>query len=139
MANISPAVAEDAAALRGVPQRIVAAWADNDADAFAAAFTEDATLILPNDVYLTSREQIRTFMANAYAGPFKGSRVFGEPLALKFLSADVALVITRGGVMAPGEDVVAAERAIRATWVVAKRDGEWLIAAYQNTPVGTAS
>jgi hypothetical protein len=27
---------------------------------------------------------------------------------------------------------------IRATWVPVKRDSEWLIASYQNTPVGAA-
>lgn len=134
MSSSSP----EAAAIAGVPQRIIAAWANNDADGFAEVFTENATLILPNDVYLTSREQIRAFMKAAFAGPYKGTKVFGEPVGLQVLSGDVAVLVTKGGVLAPGETEVAAERAIRATWVVTKQDSDWLIAAYQNTPVGGA-
>jgi uncharacterized protein (TIGR02246 family) len=134
--NSSTVLADDAVAVRGVPQRISAAWADNDADAFAAVFTEDATLILPGDIYLTSREQIRSVMAAGFAGPYRGTRVFGEPLSARFLGAGTAVVVTKGGVLAPGETEVAAERTIRATWVLTKQGSAWLIAAYQNTPVG---
>jgi uncharacterized protein (TIGR02246 family) len=132
--NSSTALAEDAAAVRSVPQRIVSAWADNDADAFAAAFTEDATLILPGNVYLAGREQVRSYMAAGYAGPYRGTRVYGEPISARFLGTGAAVVVTKGGVLAPGEVEVAPERTVRATWVLAKQDGEWLIAAYQNTP-----
>lgn len=129
--NPNSAIAEAAA----LPARIVAAWAKNDGDAFAEAFTEDATLILPGDVFLTGREEIRSFMTKGYAGPYKGTRVYGEPLSARSVGGDVVVVVTRGGVLAPGEEQVAAERAIRATWVIAKQDGEWLITAYQNTPI----
>jgi uncharacterized protein (TIGR02246 family) len=44
------------------------------------------------------------------------------------------VLITEGGVLAPGE-TVAAERLIRATWVVAKQDNGWQLAAYHNSPV----
>ncbi|MFG2905129.1 SgcJ/EcaC family oxidoreductase [Kitasatospora sp. NPDC048286] len=125
----------DAAALSAVPQRIVAAWAAQDADGFAEVFTEDATLILPGDVFLTSRQQIRAFMTQAFAGPFKGTRVTGEPVSVRPLAEDVAVVVTRGGVLAPGDAEVTAERAIRATWVLARQGGDWRIASYQNTPL----
>ncbi|GHJ44195.1 hypothetical protein Cs7R123_15370 [Catellatospora sp. TT07R-123] len=125
----------DLAAVSKVPQRIIEAWAKNDADAFAAVFTEDGTLILPDDIFLKSRAEVHDFMAKAFAGPFKGTRVTGTPLAVKPLAANAVLVITRGGVLAPGDEDVTAERAIRASWLLAKKDGEWLITAYQNTPI----
>jgi len=137
--DAAPTVTDETAALAAVPQRIVAAWADNDADAFAEAFAEDGSLILPNDVYLTSREQIRTFMAAAFQGPYRGTRVTGTPLAVKALADGVALIITRGGVLDPGEADLSAERAIRASWLLTRQDGGWRIAAYQNTPIGTAA
>jgi uncharacterized protein (TIGR02246 family) len=125
---------ETAAAIRAVPARIVRAWADNDAAAFAAAFTEDGTLILPG-VFLTGSEEIRSFMSQAYAGPYKGTNVTGTPLAVKYLGEHAAQIITQGGVLGPGETEVAAERAIRATWTLVKQGPDWLITAYQNTPL----
>ena len=137
-ANKTDSAVDDVTAIQNVPARIVAAWAENDADAFAAVFAEDGSLILPGDVYLTSREQVREFMAAGFAGPYKGSKVYGEPLAVRPLDGDYALIITRGGVLMPGETEVAAERAIRASWLLTKQGSDWLIAAYQNTPVNVA-
>ncbi|MEH1099496.1 SgcJ/EcaC family oxidoreductase [Micromonospora sp. CPCC 205561] len=125
---------ETAAAIRAVPGRIVQAWADNDAAAFAAMFTSDGTLILPG-IFLQGREEIQGFMTQAYAGPYKGTNVTGNPIAVKHLSEGVALIITQGGVLAPGETEPAPERAIRATWTLAKQGRDWLITAYQNTPL----
>ncbi|HEV7979593.1 SgcJ/EcaC family oxidoreductase [Amycolatopsis sp.] len=136
--NGSATLTEDEAAVRAVPQRIVAAWAENDAEAFAKVFTADGSMILPGDVFVTGREHIREFMAAGYAGPYRGTRVFGEPVAIKILGPTTVLLITKGGVLAPGETEVAPERAVRASWLLAKQDGEWLLTAYQNTPLKAA-
>lgn len=132
-----PTEQPDTDALREVPQRIVKAWADNDADAFAEVFTEDATLILPGDVFIVGKEDIRSFMAAGYAGPYRDTRVHGVPVSVKLLGSQSAVLVTEGGVLAPGDETVAPERAIRATWVLVERDGQWLITSYQNTPVKT--
>jgi hypothetical protein len=39
--------AEDRTAVRDVLQELYAAWADNDADAFAALYLDDATVVMP--------------------------------------------------------------------------------------------
>ncbi|GII76270.1 hypothetical protein Sru01_12520 [Sphaerisporangium rufum] len=127
----------DRAAVAGVPGRIVAAWARQDAKAFAEVFTPDGTMILPG-IYRKGAADIEGFMAAAFAGPYQGTRVTGTPIDLRFLGQDAALVITEGGVLAPGETEVAAERAIRATWVVTRHEGEWKLAGYQNSPRGAA-
>ncbi|MBB0242667.1 SgcJ/EcaC family oxidoreductase [Streptomyces alkaliphilus] len=124
---------EDQAAVAALPGRIMAAWAQHDAKAFAGIFTEEGSMILPG-VHRTGRQEIETFMSGAFQGPYRGTRVTGTPLGLTFLSPEVAVVITRGGVLAPGESTVADERAVRATWVAVKRDREWFLAAYQNSP-----
>ena len=119
-----------------VPLRLVAAWSHNDADGIAEVFTDDGILILPGDVFKQGREEIRSFMAAAYAGPFKGTGVTGAPVDVRFVSDDVALLRTHGGILAPGEKEIDPELAVRSTWVVVKQSGEWRLAAYQNSPRG---
>jgi len=127
----------DQAGVAALPGRIVSAWAQGDADAFGAVFVDDGTMILP-DLYLKGRDAIVAFMRDAFAGPYQGTNVTGQPIDVRFLSADVALVLTEGGVLLPGETAVAQERAIRASWLMVKRDGAWHLAAYQNSPAGNA-
>lgn len=118
-----------------LPKRMIAAWSANDGEAFARLFTEDATMVLPGDVYLSSRAEIRAYMTEAYAGPLKGTGVAGSPLGLRFLSETSGVIVTRGGILAPGQSEVSPENEIRATWVVSKHDGRWFISAYHNSPI----
>ncbi|PRH80603.1 DUF4440 domain-containing protein [Streptomyces solincola] len=128
---------EDRAAIAALPQRVVAAWAAHDADAFAEVFTPDGTMIIPG-VFQQGREAIRAFLTQAFAGPFKGTRVTGTPVDLRFADADAGILITQGGILAPGETEPSPERAVNASWVVVRRDGRWHLAAYQNTPRNAA-
>ena len=72
-----------------IPLRLVAAWAGHDADGVAGVFAKDGVLILPGDVLKRSRDEIQAFMVAAYAGPFKGSRVVGKAVDVRFVSDDV--------------------------------------------------
>lgn len=123
----------------GVPLRLVGAWAHNDADGVANVFTEDGILILPGDVYKHGRDEIRSFMRAAYAGPFKNSKVTGNPVDVRILADDFAMIRTHGGILAPGETEIAPELAVRSTWVCVKKDGEWQLAGYQNSPRGAGA
>jgi uncharacterized protein (TIGR02246 family) len=64
----------------------------------------------------------------------KGSRGIDEPLNVRFLGDDVAVVISEAGILMAGETELPAERLVRATWVLARQSGTWLIAAYHNSP-----
>lgn len=125
-------VADEARGVLDVIQAIYAAWADNDADAFAALYSEDATVVQPGGIYKQGKADIRTSMALAFAGPLKGSTVIDEPRSVRVLGQDSAIVISDAGILLAGETEVPAQRMVRATWVLSKPHGTWLIAAYHN-------
>ncbi|MEW2548184.1 SgcJ/EcaC family oxidoreductase [Streptomyces sp. NPDC047002] len=132
--------AEDKAAVGGLAARLTEAWAAQSGEKFAALFTEDATTLLPGDVFLQGRTEIGSHMAAGYAGPYKGTGVVGKPLSIRAIDEHTAVMVTEGGVTLPGEDWPTEAMLIRATWVAVKQNGgEWLVSAYQNSPVNLPS
>ena len=57
-----------------------------------------------------------------------------DVLARLPLTGDTAIVVSEDGIIFPGQDAVASERLVRATWVLVRRDGGWRIASYHNSP-----
>ena len=123
----------DRQAILDVLAGLYKAWEANDAEAFVADYTDDATVVQPG-VYKKDREEIRTTMAAAFAGPLSGSRATDHPSAIRFLTDDTAIVISEGGIVFPGQDAVASGGLVRATWVLVRRDSGWRIASYHNSP-----
>lgn len=123
----------DQAAVATLPQQLLTAWAEQDGDTIADLFTEDGTLILPG-VFRQGREDIRVYFKDAFDNQYRGTRVVGTPLGLRFFGPDAALLLSAGGVLAAGETEPSEGQAIRASWFAVRVDGEWKLAAYQNTP-----
>jgi uncharacterized protein (TIGR02246 family) len=112
---------------------IYQAWADGDADAFAKLYTEDATVVMPG-VFNQGRDRIREHMAAGFAGPLAGSRGVDTPRDIRVIDGRTAIVVSDAGIILAGQDEVTAGHAVRATWVLSKHDGQWLVAAYANAP-----
>ncbi|MFC8448749.1 SgcJ/EcaC family oxidoreductase [Kitasatospora sp. NPDC057223] len=125
--------AADEAAIHAVLAGIYHAWDSGDADAFVAAYAEDASAILPGS-HRGGREEIRRNMADGFAGFLKGSTTTNRVGRLRFLGADAAVVVSESGILLPGETEVPADRIVNATWVFERRDRGWLVAAYHNSP-----
>jgi uncharacterized protein (TIGR02246 family) len=123
---------DDTAAVRDLLRQMQADWAAGDADAFASRYLEDATVVLPG-VFQRGRAQVREFMAARFAGPFKGSRGVDEPQDIRILG-DTAIVVSRSGVLMAGEQDVPADRVRLGTWVLARQDDRWQVAAFSNSP-----
>ena len=108
-------------------RRVLDAWAANDADAFVSPYTEDATATLPG-TYLADRAMIRRTMQAAFAGPLNGTSCDNETVQVRVLGAHAAIVNSRSRVV-PGPPDWS-----RETWTLVRRDGAWLVAAYQASP-----
>ena len=117
-----------------VIKAVYTAWEANDADEFVAVYLDDATVVQPG-VHKKNRQEIRATMAAGFGGPLKGSRVIDTPQDVRFVNDETAIVVSEGGILFPGETTCPADRMVRATWVIAERDGRWLVAAYHNSPI----
>ncbi|MGH3259686.1 MAG: SgcJ/EcaC family oxidoreductase [Streptosporangiaceae bacterium] len=135
MSSKTSATASDAdrQAVLDVIKGVYEAWEANDAEAFVADYLDDASVVQPG-LYEKDRQEIQTTMAGAFAGPLKGSRVIDQPQDVRFLNDETAIVVSEDGIVFPGQDAVPGEAMVRATWVLAKREGQWYAAAYHNSP-----
>ena len=124
----------DEAAIHAVLVSSYQAWAAGDADGMVADYTADATAIMTGSLR-DSRDAVRESMALAFEGPLKGSSTYNKQLSLRFVGRDAAIVVSESGILFAGETEVPDTGKVNATWVFEKRDGQWLIAAYHNSPV----
>lgn len=124
---------QDEAAILDVVKGVYQAWNNADPDAFVAEYFDNASAILPGS-YLKSRQEIHGAMAFSFNGPLKGTRASDNILDVRFLNDEAAVVISETGVLIPGETEAPPERTVYATWVLAKKDGKWQLAAYSNSP-----
>jgi uncharacterized protein (TIGR02246 family) len=125
---------EDAAAIQAVLVDSYKAWEAGDADGMVASYTADATAIMTGSLR-DGRDVIRKGMALAFEGPLKGTSTYNKRLSLRFVGSDAAIVVSESGILFAGQTEVPDTGKVNATWVLEKRDGQWLIAAYHNSPV----
>jgi uncharacterized protein (TIGR02246 family) len=130
---MSDSRAQDEAAIQAVLVESYKAWEAGDADGMVADYTADATAVMTGSLR-DSREVIRENMALAFEGPLKGSSTYNKQLSLRFLGRDAAIAVSESGILFAGETDVPDARKVNATWVFEKRHGQWLIAAYHNSP-----
>jgi uncharacterized protein (TIGR02246 family) len=125
--------AADEAAIQAVLADSYKAWEAGDADGMVADYTADATAIMTGSLR-DSRDVIRDSMASAFAGPLKDTSTWNKQLSIRFVGRDAAIVVSESGILFAGQSEVPDTAKVNATWVFEKRDGQWLIAAYHNSP-----
>ncbi len=125
---------DDEIAIQSVLDQSYKAWAAGDAEGMVAHYTEVATAIMPGSLRL-GRDVIRDSMAQGFNGPLRGSSTSNRQVSLRFVSGNAAIVISESAILFAGETEVPDPRKVNATWVFEKRDGQWLIAAYHNSPM----
>jgi uncharacterized protein (TIGR02246 family) len=99
-----------------------------------ADYTEDATAIMAGS-FRDGHDEIRQSMASAFEGPLNGTPTQNSQVSVRFVGRDAAIVISESCILFSGETEVPDARKVNATWVLERRDGRWLIAAYHNSPL----
>jgi len=125
--------AADEAAIHAVLADSYKAWEAGDADGMVANYTAEATAIMTGSLR-GSRDVVRENMALAFAGPLKDTSTYNKQLSLRFVGRDAAILVSESGILFGSETEVPDTGKVNVTWVFEKRDGQWLIAAYHNSP-----
>jgi uncharacterized protein (TIGR02246 family) len=118
--------------VRGVIAELIGAWGRGDADAYGAFFTEDATYTSFLGTYYRGRGDIVTSHRALFAGVLRGTRLADDVLDIRFYGPDTAVVNSRGDTY-KGKPKQSDQLSKTQTYTLVRRDGRWLIAAFQNT------
>jgi len=108
-------------------------WNSTDAAGFASAFTDDGEVIGFDGSIITGRDAIEAEMARVFADHRTGTYV-GIVHDVVVLSPDVAVVRAVAGVVPAGADDLAPALNSVQRLTAVRRDGQWRIALYHNTP-----
>ncbi|MCP2259611.1 hypothetical protein LX15_003316 [Streptoalloteichus tenebrarius] len=125
----------DEAAVRALAASLARAWDQGDADAYGAAFTEDAEYVTFMGDLARGRREIVESHRWLFATVLRGSRMtgFGAEAGVRFLTPDVALLVsTEGGVALPGQELTP-DRLSTVSLVAVRRPEGWRFAHFQNT------
>ena len=123
----------DEAAIRALYEQLMDGWNSGDGNAFAAPFAEDADFVAFDGSYFKGRPEIASFHQMLFDQFLKGTRLVGKVRSVRFLTPDVAVMHAVGGTVMPGQSDLDPERNSIQTLVAMKRDGEWHLAAFQNS------
>jgi uncharacterized protein (TIGR02246 family) len=133
----------DEAAVHSLYQQLMDGWNQGSGAAFAAVFAEDGDLVAFDGTHFKGRQEIAPFHQQLFDKWLKGSRLVGEVKDVRFLSPDAALMHAVGGTVMRGKSEPSPERDSIQTLVATRQeDGEWRLAAFQNTrlhPVGSGA
>ncbi len=126
----------DEEAVRDLYQELMDGWNRGSGTAFAAAFTHDGDLVAFDGTHFKGTQEIAPFHQQLFEKWLKGTRLVGEVEDVRFLSPDVALMHAVGSTVKRGRDEPSPERDSIQTLVATREtDGQWRIAAFQNTRV----
>lgn len=124
----------DEAAIRTLEARQPEAWNNHDAKAYASLFTENGDCVNIVGWWWKGRAEIEKKLTDAYVYVFKESTLTITNMDIRFLTADTAVAHvhwTMTGARTPA-GLPVPQQGIQ-THVLQKQNGQWLIAAFQNT------
>lgn len=128
----------DRDAVLALAQGMTDAWNAGDGGAYGELFTEDATYIAFNGMRMNGRGEIAATHAWLFEGPLKGTKLGasaqgGDGVEVRFLTPDVAHVISAGGMAMAADGPADPGHDSLVTLVAVRTPEGWRFAAFQNT------
>ena len=135
---MSPASSEvpahlDEAVCRVLYHRLLDRWNERDGRGMAELFADDGSVIGFDGSQINGREAIQAEMVRIFQHHTPAAFV-GLVREVRRLTDDVELLRAVAGMVPPGhDDINPAVNAVQ-TLIAVRRDGEWKLALFQNTP-----
>ena len=121
------------AAARALYEQLLDTWNRADAGGFAALFAPDGAVVGFDGSQMTGRNEIADELGRIFADHTTGAYV-GKVRGVRALGADAAVLRAVSGIVPAGrDDLEPSLNAVQAL-VAERRDGEWRVVLYQNTP-----
>ena len=119
--------------VRVLYQRLLKGWNEQDAEAMAATFAEDGEVIGFDGSVMTGRAEIASTLQQIFAS-HRTPPYVSKVRSVRLLAPDVAVLRAVVGMAPPGETDLDPQLNAWQTLLAAKRDEEWRIVLFQNTP-----
>jgi uncharacterized protein (TIGR02246 family) len=119
--------------IRALYEQLLDAWNRRDAHAFAALVAEDGNVVGFDGSQINRRAEVEAQIGQIFAD-HQTAAYIGKIREVRFLTPDVAILRAVVGMVPPGQtDINPAVNTIQSL-VATKRDAQWRIALFQNTP-----
>ena len=123
----------DEEAVRDLYRELMDGWNRGSGEDYAAVFTEDGDLVAFDGTHFDGIGEIAPFHQELFDKWMKGTRLVGRVKDVRFLSPDVALMHAVGSTVMRGKSEPSPERDSIQTLVAVRQNGQWRLAAFQNT------
>ena len=123
--------AEDEAAIRKIISRLQDGWNAGSGKDFAAVFDEDADYVIVNGMYIKGRKEIDAGHQRIFDTVYKNSRQSSTIQSIRFLSDTIAIAHVEWHLTLANSREGKAMNSL----VIRKKNGQWSIAAFHNTPI----
>ena len=108
-------------------------WNHGDASGFRSLFRDDGSLVGFDGTSVESAHRIEEHVAAIFADHEQPTYV-SKVREIRPLGADAALLRAVAGLVPPGQSHINPEHNAAQTLVAVRRNGEWRITHFQNTP-----
>jgi uncharacterized protein (TIGR02246 family) len=123
----------DAEEVRSLYRRVLEGWNQASGEAFAAPFAEDGEVVGFDGSEMSGRAAIAAELDRIFADHATGTYA-GKVRSVRLLGSHAAVLRAVAGMMPAGKSELEPKLNTIQTLVAERRDGEWLVVLFQNTP-----